>query len=86
MSSVVAQDRLAMGASAVLTVAEAARRLPIHRSRALEWLEDHGLIKTLAGSRVVIWGDILDCLAEAEAVVEHRRLRSPAPGRIKLTG
>jgi hypothetical protein len=83
VSSVVAQDRLGLGGSAVLPAREAARLLPVSSTRAMEWLESKGLIRDLMGVRVVIWGDVLSALVDEATAAQNRR-RGPAPPRAGL--
>jgi hypothetical protein len=64
--------RIALGAVAVLPVAEAVERLPWGRAAARAWLDARGLVRRrpdLPGP-VVVWADVLD---------ELRRTDLPAP-------
>lgn len=56
------QDRLALGAAAVVTVATATSLLPLGDKEARTWLRDRGLVRDLLGRQVVVWGDVLDAL------------------------
>ena len=57
------RERLAMGAGAVLTVAEAVALLPIADREARTWLRQEDLIRDLAGRPVVRWADVLVALS-----------------------
>lgn len=69
--------RLAMGANAVLSLAQAVDLLPLDRVKARQWLKDRNLVRTLAEHEVVIWGDVLDALRAGSEV--------PAPARSTTT-
>ena len=56
------EQRLSMGAGAVLTVNEAAHLLPVADAVARAWLRREGLIATLEEKPVVCWADVLDAL------------------------
>jgi len=46
----------------VLSLQQAARHLPMRDKDALKWLRDRNLVRDLDGRRVIIWGDVLECL------------------------
>jgi hypothetical protein len=54
--------RVQLGDAAVVTVHEAAKRLPITDSDAEQFLRERGLVRSLKGKEVVIWGDVLAAL------------------------
>lgn len=58
-------ERIALGAAAVVTVHEAVKRLPIADRDAEAFIRERGLIRALQGREVVIWGDVLDALRGA---------------------
>lgn len=65
--------RLAMGGSAVLSLAQAVDLLPLNRADARQWLQSRGLVRTLAEHEVVIWGDVLDALRAGSEVTALAR-------------
>ncbi len=76
------RERLTLGTAAVLTVAEAAALLPVCDAEARRWLRARGLVRSLVGRDVVIWGDIPDALREDASAPATP---PPAPiGRLKL--
>ena len=54
-----ALQRLVVSSSAVVSVGQAARLLPIAPKDARRWLRKRGLIRDLAGRSVVVWGDVV---------------------------
>lgn len=79
-----ADRRLLLGDAAVLTVAQAAALLPVDDNDARRWLRNHGLIARMTlhdpetgiarDVEVVVWGDVVDALARADA---HREAATP---------
>jgi hypothetical protein len=51
--------RLALGAAAVLSEAQAVALLPMNDREARRWLRHNGLVHDLDGRRVVVWGAVL---------------------------
>lgn len=79
------RDRLAMGAGAVLTVAEAAALLPVADADARRWLHGAGLVRRLAGRAVVVWADVHDALRSSDGPEAPRaEAAAPALRRVKL--
>lgn len=76
--------RIALGAAAVLPVAEAVERLPIGRDVAKAWLERRGLIRRLADlpAPVVVWADVLEELRRPDPPPEGAPRRSLRRGGI----
>lgn len=58
--------RLALGAAAILSVADAVRLLPVRDGDARAWLAERGLIRDLRGASVVVWGDVVAALQSEE--------------------
>ena len=56
------QERLLLGAAAVLPPRQAAELLPWSDQEARAWLRQKGLVLTVDGHEIVIWGDVLDAL------------------------
>ncbi len=59
MSVKAADRRLTLGVAAVISVAEAAALLPFADAEARRWLHAQGLVRELAGRRVVRWLDVV---------------------------
>ena len=68
------EARLLLGPAALLSVEQAAILLPLRDGEARRLLEDAGIIRRLAGRRVVLWSD-----AVALAVPEAEKQAQPAP-------
>jgi hypothetical protein len=60
-------ERIALGAAAVVTVREAVKRLPISDCDAEAFIRERQLVRSLRGREVVIWGDVLDALRGASS-------------------
>lgn len=58
--------RLLLGSAAILTPRQAAEMLPVADADALDWLEQHGLIRYMAGRKVVVWGDVVEAIRAAD--------------------
>lgn len=54
--------RAALGSDAVISLNEAALRLPIRDAAARQWLEDEDLVRLMGGRPVVVWGRVLERL------------------------
>lgn len=54
--------RLLLGMASVLSPRRAAELLPWRDSEARRWLRAQGLILTVGGRELVIWGDVLEAL------------------------
>ena len=54
--------RLALGPAALLSLSDAAGLMPMGDAAAKRWMQEQGIVRDLAGRRVVIWGDVLDRL------------------------
>ena len=59
------EDRLALGSAALLSVARAVELMPVRDADARKLIEDAGIVRRLAGRRVVRWGDC-EALARLE--------------------
>ncbi len=73
----IATARRQLGGAAILSVAEAARLLPIREADAAMWLAANDLIRDLDGRRVVVWSDVVARLRGDEdqpAPPPHARL------------
>ena len=73
--------RLGLGGAALFSVEEAAELLPIRDREARKLIEEAGIVRRLAGRRVVRWQDCLNlAVPEAPQKVERtgpvRRLRA----------
>ena len=68
------QERLSMGAGAVLSLGEAAGLLPVADREAREWLRENGLVSYIKGRPVVAWSAVIEALRNPEV---------PAPGASK---
>lgn len=55
-------DRLILGNAAVLTIRTAARLIPLRDSDARKWLRASGLIRSLDGRELIVWGDVVALL------------------------
>ena len=69
--------RLLLGPAALLSVEQAASLLPVRDGEARRLIEDAGIIRRLAGRRVVLWADAV-ALALPESTDKQERAR-PAP-------
>ena len=56
----------------VVSEDRAARALPIRRADAVKWLRSEGLVRTLAGRRVVVWNAVLARLQQQQASGDRR--------------
>lgn len=72
--------RRQLGAAAILSVAEAARLLPIRESDAAMWLVTNKLIRDLDGRRVVLWADVVARIRGDEGQPSPPRARLPRAG------
>lgn len=78
------EARLLLGPASLLSVEQAAELLPIRDSDARKLIEEAGIVRRLAGRRVVTWHDCL-ALAKPERPAEARpsrpvrRLRQAKP-------
>jgi len=61
-----ARKRLLLGAAWVGSPSEAAALAPGADHKAMQYFREHGLIRTLGGKPVVIWGDVLDAIRKGE--------------------
>lgn len=50
------------GHAAVYSVTATARRLPMADAEARRWLSEHGLIYSILGRQMCVWGDVLDTI------------------------
>lgn len=70
----------------ILSVNAAATRLPMGKARAVAWLLAEGLVKLVAGSRVVVWEDVVERIRAADlggsaaVVVRPQRRGRAQPG------
>lgn len=55
-----AAARRELGAAALMPIAEAVALLPLGDEEARGWLYAEGLVLTLRGREVVVWGDVVD--------------------------
>lgn len=62
----IAEQRLAQGAAAVMSLDLAAQLLPVSDAEARRWLRQQGLVRDLLGRSVVVWADVLDALRAAD--------------------
>lgn len=73
-----ADQRLALGAAAVLSPTRAAELLPAREAVALAWLRARGLVREVRGlGEVVIWGDVVAAIMRGEGPEET----APPPRR-----
>lgn len=70
-------DRLAQGRAAIFSLSRAAELLPLADSGARAWLMERGLVHHLAGRPVVVWGEVLDALADTSAGEPRRTQLRP---------
>jgi hypothetical protein len=68
-------DRLAMGAGAVLSLKDAASMLPLADQEARAWLHERNLVCSIRGRRLVVWADVLEALRNDEPTTPTGRLR-----------
>lgn len=61
----------------MLSVVHAVELLPLAEADARRWLQERGLVRDLAGRRVVIWGDVLDALRQTAGAADS----DPEPAR-----
>ena len=66
-------DRLALGTAAVNPVSRAAHLLPVSDAVARQWLRSRGLTADLCGREVVVWGEVLDALADRSPLMGTTR-------------
>jgi hypothetical protein len=59
----------------VISVNRTVRHLPWRDAHVRRWLRDSGLIYTVDGREVVVWGDVLDAI---------RRQRDPKPSKARV--
>jgi len=74
------EERLLFGPAAILSLRRASELLPIADHEARELIEDAGIIRRLAGRRVVVWSD---CIALCEFEQERQERSSAPPVRLK---
>lgn len=74
-----AEDRLLLGAAAVLTPSRAAELLPWRESVAMAWLREQGLILSLPLGEVVVWGDVIERLRSGAEPPKRKPLQAPFP-------
>ncbi len=74
-----ADRRLALGVAAVFSVAEAAAQLPLADAEARRWLQAQGLVRVLAGRRVVRWLDVVFHPDLGGAPTDAEPAPAPAP-------
>lgn len=67
------QLRGLQGRAAVLTVARAVVLLPYRDSEARLLIERSGVVKTVAGRRILVWGQLLDALDELDETATPKR-------------
>ncbi len=60
------QHRLAQGAAAVLSEAQAVALLPMNDGEARRWLRRSGLVRKLEGRRVVVWGSVPEAIKSGD--------------------
>jgi hypothetical protein len=79
-------DRLLLGESAVISVGEAARRLPMSDAEARTYLKDADLIHRPDGKHaLVIWGDVVARVRGEEREKRRRRVEL-APDIVRPAG
>ena len=66
-------QRAMLGIAAIVSVSQAAEWLPLGDSRARRWLRSAGLIRTLDGKAVVVWGEVVESLRGVVAKVPSRQ-------------
>lgn len=72
-----AEDRLQLGAAAVLSPSRAAELLPWREGVAMAWLREQGLILTLPLGEVVVWGDVIERLRSGAEPPKRKPRRAP---------
>ena len=77
MSSERHGQRLQQGPGAVFAPSHAAGLLPGRDRDNLAWLRREGLVRSLDGRPVVVWGEVLDRIASGRGPDEDRRRRDP---------
>lgn len=71
------EARLLLGSAALLSVEQAAELLPIRDSEARKLIEEAGIVRRLAGRRVVRWADCVDL------AVPERSAGAPSRGSVR---
>lgn len=57
------RERLLQGLGAVYTVRRAAELLPGNDADNRAWLRQHGLVRVVGGTEVVVWAEVLDMIS-----------------------
>lgn len=79
-------DPRPLSPASVLTVREAVRELKLRRDDGIAWLNEHGLVRDVAGRQRVIWGDVLDAIrGRAHGSSEPVELKVQAVRRLPLS-
>ena len=65
------EARLRLGEAAVLPWREAVRLLPGGAVKVRAWLRARGLVRSIEGTEVVIWGEVLAALRQEEQRAEE---------------
>lgn|GEM_PF-5428576 len=73
--------RLALGRAAILTLSRAAELMPGRDADNRAAIEAAGIAKRVSATskRVVVWGDVIDCVLEAEG----EAAATPVPTRLR---
>ena len=77
------QLRAALGRDAVISITEAAERLPWDDSDT-QWMVDVGITFPRGRSRYVVWGDVLDALPARDRPKKSPRRRTRKKGAVAL--
>jgi hypothetical protein len=67
----IAETREKLGLAAIVSVSVAASRLPFSKATAVKWLWREGLVRSIAGKRVVCWGEVYNRIAGKEKEQEE---------------
>ena len=81
-------DRLLLGEAGVISVEEAARRLPMSDAEARTWLRDADLVHRPDGKHaMVVWGEVLAAIRGERRGGRRRRSRADlAPDVVRPAG
>ncbi len=73
--------RLQLGAAAVISPTKAAELLPMSEAAAMKWMHRSGLIRTVDGRHLVVWGDVVTAVQSQGAHAMESLPTRAATGR-----
>lgn len=72
------QERLLLGAAAILSPTRAAELLPMREADGIRWLREQHLIHDLHGKEVVVWQEVIDRIGQPQQAPNNVNRRSRA--------